>query len=553
MPKQAFKIWGVPGAGKTTELRNRVLDLIEWRQYRPHDFTICVYGVRPAREWRDAMGWDVEFEDKIGSLHGTIKTIHGVCKEIADIHNVITEQQKAEFCKSVDIKFKPNATHSYEVTDIFGLPVLQTKKYLGNLFFNANSYLINNMLPGDRIREYQRYNDIEMQVTSAIDWMPAMQKRYQEWKERRDLADFDDMLLHAYNLGSSPPGKVLVVDETQDLTKIMFHIINDNWVPDMEMVFFAGDPRQTIFGFRGASSEFFDRLPGKMVYLPKTHRLPNKIWAFAKAIVQDTGQEVPELTPNDKDGLLRKIAESEYHEMIKNRTFVSDTFHLVRTNHQAQKIAYALIEAGIPFTGIMGWEDELKALYSLFRKVRSPNLTEMKFNKSEIFALLNAYPEEVFSGKIQAIKDALNELSEPYIFRQIKFIPRNDIFGEPELWKIIHSTDPLSIAKPWYCNPGGRRNKIMNALNCNADLFREGYDIVLATIHSVKGSERSTVFLHDQCRKDTAFDARFNRSSTHAKSEACVYYVGATRSSRNLYIVIDNCKYHYPFPPTEGV
>ncbi len=552
MFQQAYKIWGVPGAGKTTELRNRVLALIDSGKYTPADFTICVYGRRPAQEWKDIMVWCTEDEDEVGSVHGTIKTIHGVCKQIAEIHNVITEQQKKEFCELVGMEFKPNSIHNYEVVDVFGLPVLQTHKHLGNLFFDANSVLTNTMLPGDQINQYQGYKFIEKQVNVATDWMPAMQVRYQEWKHQKGVADFDDMLSIAYNSGMSPDGKVLVIDECQDLTKLMFMLINNNWIPDMELVISAGDPRQTIFGFRGASSNFFDQLPGTIIHLLHTYRLPDNIWAFAKAIVEQTGQSVPELTKNGKHGTLKLIPESDYYDMIKNRQFVSDTFHLVRTNHQGLKIGIALMEAGIPFSGIMGWDNELKALYSLFLKIRSSALTEQKFSKSELYALLNAYPHEVFKADIKKIQDYLDELTEPYHFQQIKHIPRNDIYSEPELWKIIQSSDPLSEAEPLYCNPGSRRSKLMNALNNNAQLFTDDHDVVVSTIHGVKGSERSTVFLHNNTRKDTVFDTRFNRTSSHAKSEACVFYVGATRSRQSLYIVNNKCKYHYPFPPTEA-
>jgi superfamily I DNA/RNA helicase len=553
MPQQAFKILGVPGAGKSTELRNRILAIIASGRYRPADCTICVYGRRPAQEWKDIMGWYTEDDDELGSVHGSIKTIHGVCKEIADIHNVVTEQQKTEFCKSVDMDFKPNAIHSYEVVDVFGLPVLQTNKHLGNLFFDANSFLINNMLDGDQIELYQNYKLIEKQVNVATDWMPAMQHKYQDWKQTKGMADFDDMLLEAYNSGKSPYGKVLVVDECQDLTKLMFKIITENWIPDMEQVYFAGDPRQTIFGFRGASSDFFDQLPGTIVQLQISHRLPDNIWRFAKAIVEQTGQSVPELQTNGKPGTLQTINEQDYYDMIKSRQFVSDTFHLVRTNHQGLKIGIALMNAGIPFSGIMGWDYELKSLYSMFCKIRSQDRENQKFSEAELYALINAYPEGVFKAKTEEIYRYLDTLSEPYSFSAIKHLPRNDIFSEPELWKTICTADPLVEAEPMYCNPGSKRSKLINALNNNAQLFSVDNDVVLSTIHGVKGSERSTIFLHDSTRKDTVFDTRFNHTSTHSKNEACVFYVGATRARKSLYIVKTKSKHHYPFPSTEGL
>jgi len=547
------KLWGIPGSGKTTELMSRINEDISSGKYKPPDFAVCAYGKRIAKEWKDLLGWSMEDEDDIASPDsstGTVKTIHGMCKSQTGINNVITEKQKVEFCEEFKLEFKPNTNKNYEVVDEFGLPILKTTHHLGNLFFDANSFLKNNMFSGDQIKKYQGYQNINDKVPFAQEWIRKKQEQYTQWKQNNGVFDFDNMLTSAYEMGAFPSSRILVLDECQDITPIMNAIIRGYWIPNMEKVYIAGDPRQTIFSFRGASSLFFEELPGTLVSLPRSYRLPDNIWAFAKKIIERTGQTVPNIINSGRAGNLKKISESTYYEMIKNREFVSDTFHLVRTNHQGQKIAYALMEAGIPFSGIMGWDEELKALYSLFLKIRDPNPEEQVFSEQEVIALTSAYPTDMFYSSNAKIWKDLDELTQPYMFSQIRNISRKDIFNEPELWKLICSNDPLSEAEPQYRNEGSRRSKLINALHKGGQLSKE--DVVVSTIHGVKGSERSTVFLHDRTRKDTEFEAIYNRTSSYAQSEACVFYVGATRSRKSLYIVNNDCKYHYPFPPTEA-
>lgn len=548
-----IKVWGIPGSGKTTKLIAMIQEDIDSGKYTPSDFTVCAYGRRIAKEWRDLLGWSLEDEDDNtkDSGTGTVKTIHGVCKSLAGIHKVITEKQKADFCAEYKMDFKQNSKSSFEVIDEFGLPMLKSTHHLGNLFFDANSFLANCMLSGDMIRRYQGFKHIDSKVPFAPAWMVKKQEQYTLWKQWNAVYDFDDMLTMTYATGASPDTRVLVVDEAQDMTAIMNAIIRGLWIPSAEKSYLAGDPRQTIYSFRGASNSFFEALPGTMVTLPQSWRLPDNLWSYAKNIVERIGQPVPEITPNGKRGVVKKIPEAEYYDMIKRRDFVSDTFHLVRTNHEGMKIAYALMEAGIPFTGIMGWDAEVTALYSLFLKIRNLQADDPIFTKDELTALLLAYPVDMFKTTNKKIWIYLDELTEPYTFSQIQHISRNNIFGKPKLWELIKSSDPLSEAEPHYRNPGNRRSKLINALSKGGQLFNK--DVCVSTIHSVKGSERTTVFLHNRTRKDTEFDTIYAKDTSRAQTEANVAYVGATRARQNLYIVNNDCKYHYPFPAVEGL
>jgi superfamily I DNA/RNA helicase len=545
------KIWGIPGAGKTWKLRDLITVDLNSGEYKPNEFIICTYGRRIANEWKD---WNTmhgifgDADDVDG--HGVIKTIHGVCKRLAGINNVITEKQRKEFCDSIGVEYV-SATKSYEIVDEFGLTVLKSTKHLGNLFFDANSFLINNMLPANQITKYQGCNAINDKVHDAGGWIGKTQEQYARWKGSNKCADFDDMLQATYEQGLCPLGKVFVLDECQDITPLMNAIFRELWIPKMEKVYVAGDPRQTIFSYRGANSRFFEELPGTLINLSKSYRLPDNIWNFAKNIITRTGLSVPEIPPTGKTGIIKKITENQYYEMIQSRMYTTNTFHLTRTNHQGMKIAFALINAGIPFSGILGWDMEQKALYTALLKIRNPDYTSQFFSEAELAALLGAYPSNMFRLSNEKIWEEVKKISPPYPFSYLRKLSQKDIFGKRVLWSLIQSPDPLSEAEPRYSNEGSSRNKIMNALQKGGQLTKE--DVVVSTIHGVKGSERTTVFLHNSIRKDTEYDSLYERMSPKAQAEANVFYVGATRARQALYIVDNDSTYHYPLPVPEEI
>lgn len=150
MMKEVTKYWGPPGTGKTTKIRDRVYELLA-NGYEKKDFVITTFRRRMADELRDRLKWD----KKDG---GIINTIHGACRGLAGIKDVVDEKHRAEFCELIKIPYAENkktSKYDYEPVAITG------KSKLGNLFFDAKSFLVNNMLPYDKI---YRYYEIEKRV-----------------------------------------------------------------------------------------------------------------------------------------------------------------------------------------------------------------------------------------------------------------------------------------------------------------------------------------------------------------------------------------------------
>lgn len=110
-------------------------------------------------------------------------------------------------------------------------------------------------------------------------------------KADRTVVDFDDQLWfpHVFRL---QPWKhdLVIVDEAQDMNASQLALARKS-VKRGGRLIAIGDPRQAIYGWRGADSEFLSRmtrdLGAKTLPLPRTYRCGKAIVAAARKIVPD--------------------------------------------------------------------------------------------------------------------------------------------------------------------------------------------------------------------------------------------------------------------------
>lgn len=116
-------------------------------------------------------------------------------------------------------------------------------------------------------------------------WKPAVRAWYEQWRGWLDDAgyvDFTGLLEQALALVDFAPGDpaVLFADECQDNSPLEFALLR-KWAARCEVGFYlAGDPAQTIYGWRGASPETFFNPPlppEQYRHLEQSYRLPRAV------------------------------------------------------------------------------------------------------------------------------------------------------------------------------------------------------------------------------------------------------------------------------------
>ncbi|MDI6860231.1 MAG: UvrD-helicase domain-containing protein, partial [Methanocellales archaeon] len=387
------KILGLPGTGKTT----RLMDYIEeWkREYGLENVCAETFRVEMARELRSrVLDEGVENEDLYW-----FGTTHGICRRIQeiDLKDIAQEAERKEFCEELGIPYKGGK----EPEEIFEPEPEDT---LGDQLFSVKTWLTLNLKEPTDWRQAPSAPAVDDEV--VISFM----EQWEEYKEKKGIYDFDDMLkMEHEDPRSHPPVDGLAVDEFQDKAKIQYEIYA-KWKKYIPNVVIAGDPHQCLYDYFGASPEFFFAEEGDLEILGTTWRLLEDNWSYAKATLERVGYDVPELRCRGEGGFVRSIRPNEYPSTVlklKNES----TFHLVRCNYMVREIASTLISLGVPFytrKGFGGWTKSQVNLYNgilklrkmrkhlsifpIFQKIDVPPLSSLEFK-----AIVDSFPKKSFT------------------------------------------------------------------------------------------------------------------------------------------------------------
>lgn len=234
--------------------------------------------------------------------------------------------------------------------------------------------------------------------------------RYEAYKERHSLFDFDDMLVECYYLlkndsalckAVSEHYKYILVDEFQDINLVQFEILR-LIVRYHEHLFVVGDDDQSIYQFRGAKPSYlldFKKQFNEVneIYLDVNYRCSRSILQHSLALIkQNTVRYQKQLTtPNPKGEMPQivycKDAKEEamhiLHEISKRRQngiSLKQMAVIYRTNIQARPIVETLLAANISFClrdGMLSLYDQwiTKDILSYLHLSRHLDQTELAY------------------------------------------------------------------------------------------------------------------------------------------------------------------------------
>lgn len=222
-------------------------------------------------------------------------------------------------------------------------------------------------------------DDEKKKAVRALD-VAKFYHAYQSLMAEHGKADYGDLIWNTIHLlskegvGDEIRGRYqhLLVDETQDInfaTAEMLRLLDGG----RGIIWAVGDPRQSIYRFRGASSvsllRFSTDFPGTtVVELEKNYRSNDDLVSFSQAFEipkRDAGDDLP--IPKLSSGLNKDVpapailmceAPSEEAELAWIATYLAKKASngaeleefavLCRTRAQAQKVAEALVKGKVP-------------------------------------------------------------------------------------------------------------------------------------------------------------------------------------------------------------
>jgi superfamily I DNA/RNA helicase len=304
-------------------------------------------------------------------------------------------------------------------------------------------------------------------------------------KKVHGLIDFTDMIQKFLDTKDVPEFDVIFVDEAQDLSLIQWSMINKIEQDTKCDVWVAGDDDQAIFGWAGADVDSFIDYDATEIPLTKSERVPSSIQKIALDVIdriQDNRID-KEYFPKSEFGEIY-----ERYKLSDIDMSTSDWLILTRTKSLLKPIPTYLKKKGLFFNTTQG----NSIGKSLYEDIQYWSQLQKKITLPDI--------------QLQRIKERIK--------------------------------GPMNLSLKWYDafnNVSDSQITYMKLLLLNNEDPTKEARIKVSTIHGAKGGEATNVVLFLNHTANTLKGAK--KSIQKQDEEYRVWYVGITRTMKNLYLI----------------
>lgn len=554
-----------PGSGKTTVIINRVNYLVNELKMRLGNIIIITFTRAAADNMRNRYKnvFNKEIAPFFGTFHGLFYKI--LLREGFNI-SIISGGVSHRIIKSVLSKYSDEVSED------------KIKEALNNIsFFKTSLKAIEEFKP-----------------TMAKDIFIECLQKYEEYKSKNGLWDFDDLSVKVISLLRDNPNillkyrelfKYILVDEFQDCDELQIQFLK--MINQENSLFAVGDEDQCIYSFRGSKPEYmvrFDEIfpKAKKIYLSINYRSNENIVEVSKEVIKNNKSRNDKVINSYKDsiGVIKftrpydeKIQGDEIAGIIeKSIDDLSDNAVLYRTNMEARSMIDTFTRRRIPFV-------LLDKGYNFFEHfICKDILSYLKLSinikdKESFLAIINKPFRYVSKSNLEYIRNSLEDKSPFDILIDKKDTPPYQAKKLDELRRDILYLNKLSLSGAiqyivsglnyidYLKEYGERYNQSIEELEDIIEEFKSAADglktiiellghvervkekieeskevqegVILSTIHGVKGMEFKNVFIINATEETIPHKSSMDEN---IEEERRLFYVGITRAIDNLYI-----------------
>ena len=339
------------------------------------------------------------------------------------------------------------------------------------------------------------------------------------YKEEKCVLDFTDMI-HQFVYDPKtfcPELDVLIIDEAQDLTRLQWHMI-DRLAVNCSRVYIAGDDDQSIYLWSGADIQTFLSLEAKTIeVLDHSYRLPKSVFDFANKITDKISKRYKKTwAPRNEEGSVQNVFRyeevpfdtGEWLVLARNRCFIEEAAQYCRD--MGFHFSSNIIDSIDP--------DILKAirLWERLRKGKKINGAQVRL----VYEWMRVH-KEVFRG----YKKAPDLADDQYV--TIQDLEHSHGLRTTAIWHEALARIPMV-----------EREHLIAVLKRGEKIDEPR--IHISTIHSAKGGEADNVLLITDLARRT-----YDCYAEDEDAEHRVFYVGATRARKNLFVMQPTTERYY--------
>jgi len=505
---KTIKIFGPPGTGKTTKLLNRVERYLE-RGIKPYEIAYFSFTRKAVKEAIDRFQFKFPFIQR--EELANVRTIHSFCRQrFREIPVMDDDGDIKEFetgMGNVSLEFDDSYT-DIRIRKNWSLRILDKAR--------------NMCIDPELVYRRERVKKVSLEkFRNTI-------RSYEEFKVQHRV-DFTDMVQKYIDEAEPPKFKLLIIDEAQDLTPLQWKFVY-KLAEVAERVYIAGDDDQAIYEWNGALVRLFQDFPGRKVVLKYSHRFNKQILNFAK-LIRSKIKNSEEKDFNCGVGEGNVVLFKSFTEIPFN-AFPGKWYILARVRECVQELREEALKMGLYFENVKG-----KKSFDIYQykaiQIWNKLMRQEKIKKDEA-VLCYEYIQEIARGYRKLDSKSWLAIDPDY---QMDF----------ETLQVAGGLETTKKREPWYdafnrSFTDNQKRYFFKMEQLKIDLNTKA-NIIIDTIHQVKGGEADNVVLYAKTNWPSDYDGK----NLEAKSnEARVWYTGASRPKKNLIILGTSHKYSFP-------
>ncbi|MBR9704115.1 UvrD-helicase domain-containing protein, partial [Candidatus Pacearchaeota archaeon] len=341
------------GSGKTSVLTKRIEFLVKYRGVDSNKILAITFTRKAKQEMKSRL-------TKLG-VSCYVETFNSFCEKILKKHGsliygrpvrVITYANKVMAISQALSSINTTMDQACDKYFSEAQKRSKEKQKLYNIFMNDCFFILDYFKSKNQeLTDFSLESDYKHQESARMIY--SVCKYLQEHMKLTGLRDFTDQMLDTVkyfkeNSSAIPEFNHILVDEYQDVNKSQIELIE---LLDSKNLFVVGDPRQSIFGWRGSDINFIlnfgsEKDNCEIITLTKNYRSNNHIVKLMNTSIKD--MNLPDVTHNIEGEKNIKLLDFENegleHDFVINGIINSkfsgnDIFVLARTNRQINEIS----------------------------------------------------------------------------------------------------------------------------------------------------------------------------------------------------------------------